>query len=67
MILFIFRRPSVSSNGIMEASLRVLASYEPKIVQICILVCISANKAPSQNLWSIWQKGFLSDFEKMVH
>ncbi len=55
--------------------LRVLANYKPEIVKICILACNSANKPPLQNLtkdlflylWSIGQKGFLSDFEKMVH
>ncbi len=32
------------------ATLRVLASYEPKIAKICILACNSANKPPFLNL-----------------
>ncbi len=53
--------------------LTILARYEAKIAKICnfwtfrLVIQLRKQLFKIRHLWSIGQKGFLSDFEKIVY
>ncbi len=67
-----FKEAKIKITG--HGNLRILASYEAKTAKISnpikrlfVQRSKDVKSAVTLHLWSVGQKGFLSDFEKMVY